>query len=464
MKKTAKSITIAGLLLAMAATALSGCGRTGGTAGTAGASTEAAGTQTAAQETSGGAANVKVYTINHSYGDGQKVSNVVLEFEEEIDPDSISTESFEVVDRTITDVHVNDECDVTEENKAGNYVVLDLEIQPAVLNDQFASDGRAVNDQIIDSASVYIRKDIKTAGGEVISAGDTEYASDAGDGGIMGNDAVKTPDMDKFEDNHFYNDPMTGTVLHYNFYAPEGYEDSGEEYPLVLFIPDAGAVSSDWEKVLQQGNGGTIWTSDDWQADNPCFVVTMIYEDKYINDYWEYYDGYLYGTINLLKQLVEDYPIDNDRIYSTGQSMGCMATMVMMREEPGLIDAGYLMAGQWDPEDIKDIYDENILFLVSEDDPANNKLTADEEMWQSMGAVTADSNISVLNTEEERAQIVDDLVSQDANMYFLRITSQEGSLDGDGNAMAGSHRMTWRLGYDLPGVMEWLFAQSGSGK
>lgn len=406
------------------------------------------------------AANIKVYSVNHSYGDGQKVSNVILEFEEAIDSSGIGTDSFEVVDRTITAVHTNSECEVTDENVEGNFVILDLEIQPATLNDNFAHDGRPVQDVPIDSAAVIIKQDITTASGNIIPAGDTVYETDAGDGGIMGNDAIKTPDLDKFEDNHFYNDPLTGTVLHYNFFAPEGYEESGEKYPLVLFIPDAGAVSSDWERVLSQGNGGTVWVDDEWQAENPCFVVTMIYEDKYINDYWEYYDGYLYGTINLLKQLCKDFPVDEDRIYSTGQSMGCMATMVMMREEPGLIDAGYLLAGQWDPEDIKDIYNENILFLVSEDDPANQKLTADEEKWISMGAVTADSNISVLNTEEERAQIVQDLVSQEANMYFLRITSGEGSLTDDGSAAPGSHRMTWRLGYDLPGVKEWLFAQS----
>ena len=405
------------------------------------------------------AEEIKVYSVTQSYGDGEKVSNVILEFSGQVDESTISTDTFEVVDRTVTDIHVNSECALTTTNVAGNYIVLDLEIQPAVLNDKYATDGRPVNDIPIENSSIIVKQDFSLADGTVISASDAVYETDAGDGGIMGNDAIITLDLNKFEDNHFYNDPLTGTVLHYNLFKPEGYEESGEKYPLVLFIPDAGAVSSDWERVLNQGNGGTVWVSDDWQADNPCFVVTMIYEDKYINDYWEFYDGYLYGTINLLEELIDTYPIDTDRVYSTGQSMGCMATMVMMREAPGLIDAGYLMAGQWDPEDIKDIYNENILFLVSEDDPADGKLTADEEKWKEMGAVTADSNISVLNTEEERTKIVEDLVSQEANMYFLRITTGEGSLNGDGTAANGSHRMTWRLGYDLPGVKEWLFAQ-----
>ena len=139
---------------------------------------------------------------------------------------------------------------------------------------------------------------------------------------------------------------------------------SGEEYPLVLFIPDASAVGKDWETPLQCGNGGTIWAGDEWQAEHPCFVVTMIYEDKYINDYNEYYESWLTGTMGLIRQIAEQYPVDASRIYTTGTSMGAMASMLMMEEDPDLFAAAYMVAGQWrDTEAVKDIKDENILFL-----------------------------------------------------------------------------------------------------
>lgn len=412
------------------------------------------------QEEAGEPGIKKVYTINHSYGDGQKVSNVVVEYNTEIDPDSLSVDSYEVADRTIVDVHTNSECAETEENVAGNFVVLDLEIQSPLLNDKYASDGRMQGMMVIDSAVVVQKADISAADGTVIAGSDEEYRTSGGDGGIMGNDAVKTPDLDRFEDNHYYNDPETHTILHYNFYKPEGYAESGETYPLVLFIPDASAVGTDWEVPLRQGNGGTVWASEEWQAEHPCFVVTMIYEDKYINDYWEYYEDYMFGTMRLLYDLADKYPVDKDRIYTTGQSMGCMASMVMMEKDPDLFAAAYIMAGQWDEEQVKDIKDKNMLLLVSEDDPAVRKLDKNVAKWQEEGGVVAEAAFEGIADDEARKEAIDALLAEDANIYYLKIASGTGSFDGDGNAMNGSHRMTFRIGYDLPSVKEWLFEQS----
>lgn len=400
-----------------------------------------------------------VTTVNHSYGDGQKVSNVILEYADSIDASSLSTDSFEVKDRTITNVYTNSECKVANAGTEGNFVVLNLEIQDPLLDDSYATDGRMQNNQVIDSATVVQTKDILTTSGDTITASPQEVTSSAGDGGIMGNTAVQTPDLDVFEDNHYYDDPSTGEVLHYNFYAPEGYETSGKTYPLVLFIPDASAVGSDWETVLQQGNGGTIWASEDWQAGNPCFIVTMIYQDKYINDYWEYYGSYMNGTMSLLYDLMDEYPIDRDRVYTTGQSMGCMASMVMMEKDPDLFAAAYIVAGQWDPEGVKDTKDQNILFMVSEDDPAIQKATLDVEKWQEKGGTVAIGSVTGIAPDEEQEASVTDLLDQDANIYFLKIASGTGSMDIDGNPLPGSHRMTFRLAYDLPCAKEWLFKQ-----
>lgn len=97
-----------------------------------------------------------------------------------------------------------------------------------------------------------------------------------------------------------------GTKLMYSLYLPDDY-DENTSYPFVLFIPDALAVGTDWETVLQCGNGGTVWASDDWQAGNPCFVVAMIYEDRYINDYNECDESWMEGMMNLIRNLAEKY-------------------------------------------------------------------------------------------------------------------------------------------------------------
>ena len=403
----------------------------------------------------------KVYTINHTYGDGQKISAVVLEYADEIDPESLSPEAFEVENRTVEAVYTNSEAAETNESVPGNFVILDLEVQSPLLEDRYASDGRRDHNLVIDGASVTQKADIADADGTVIPASEEVYKSGGGDGGIMGNDAVKTPDMDRFEDNHYYNDPDTHVILHYNFFKPEGYEESGEEYPLVLFIPDASAVGKDWETVLQCGNGGTIWAEDEWQAENPCFIVTMIYEDKYINDYNEYYESWLTGTMSLIRQIAEEYPVDTNRIYTTGTSMGAMASMLMMEEDPDLFAAAYMIAGQWrDTETVKDIKDQNILFLMSADDPSYSRAAANVDTWENEGGTVARADVNVLGSDDERTSSVEALLGEEANIFFMTIPEGQGSMDLDGNPLPGGHRATFRAAYDLPLVKEWLFAQT----
>lgn len=403
----------------------------------------------------------KVYTINHSLGDGQKVTSVVLEYGAEIDAESISPDVYEVENRTVTAVHTNSEAAETDEDIAGPFVVLDLEVQSPLLEDRYATDGRIDHGAVIDSAVVWQKEDIKAADGTVIPASEEAYASSSGDGGIMGNDAVKTPDMDRFEDNHYYNDPETHVILHYNFFKPEGYEESGEKYPLVLFIPDASAVGKDWETVLQCGNGGTIWAEDAWQTEHPCFIVTMIYEDKYINDYNEYYESWLTGTMGLIRQIAAEYPVDENRIYTTGTSMGAMASMLMMEEDPELFAAAYMVAGQWrDTEAVKDIKDQNILFLMSQDDPSYSRAADNVDTWEREGGVVARGDLDATASAEDVETMVNDLLAQEANIYFMSILEGHGSVDLEGNPLKGGHRATFRVAYDLPEVKEWLFEQT----
>lgn len=431
--------------------------------GTALAACTAAGVSVMAAQTGGAESAApsakKVCTISHSFGDGQKVTNVVVQYDTPIDPKSLSLDTYAVENRIVTGVHTNDRAEATDTDVTGSYVVLDLLVQTPILEDSQAADGRMQGLTVIDSASVKQIKDVKSTEGAVIPASAEAFSTSAGDGGIMGNDAIITPDLDVFEDNHYYNDPDTHAVLHYNLFKPEGWEDSGKTYPLVLFIPDDSAVGTDWETVLQCGNGGTVWASPDWQAGNPCFVVAMIYEDKYINDYNEYYESWMDGTMNLIRDLAEKYLVDSDRIYTTGTSMGAMASMVMMEKDPDLFAAAYLAAGQWaDPEAVKDIWNQNIFFLMSEDDPSYPRAAINVAVWEREGAAVARGEIDVTDYADITAS-VSDILSREGNVKFLSIEKGHGMIDLAGNPLPGGHRATFRVAYDMPGIKEWLFSQ-----
>ena len=51
-----------------------------------------------------------------------------------------------------------------------------------------------------------------------------------------------------------------------------------KKYPMVVFMHDAGAVSSETKYTLSQGNGATVWASPEWQKNHPSFVLAPQYE------------------------------------------------------------------------------------------------------------------------------------------------------------------------------------------
>jgi predicted peptidase len=405
-----------------------------------------------------------VMTISETFGDGQKVTTVVCEYEKDIDPASISIEDFTVKDRKIIAVHANSEVAQTTENKIGRYIILDLEVQSPLLDDTLATDGRVVNYKSIDSATVIQKGSIKAVDGTIYAADSTPVSTKA-NSGIMGNEAKIHLIRDDFEDSHSYTDPEWKTVMRYNLFKPRGYGegDTSTKYPLVLFMADAGAEGKDWEIVLLQGNGGTVWASNEWQENHPCFVVTMIFEEKFINDYWEYWENNIGGTMNLVRSLTTKYPIDTDRLYTTGQSMGCMASLIMMIKDPTLFAAAYCIAGQWETQQLLALKNSKLFILNSEDDAMATKwMDAAASAWEADGTRVVRGNIDGIANAGTHADVIDDMFAQNSNIYYLKINSGTGSMDLNGNPLRGSHRYTWRLGYDLPRIKEWLFEQSKS--
>jgi predicted peptidase len=409
-----------------------------------------------------------VYTINEVFPDGQKVTNVVVEYAKEIDPSSISTGTYEVKNRNIIDVHTNSNAARTVENVKGKYVVIDLEIQDPLLAEQYATDGRPAHQTYIDNAVVIQKDHVRALDGTVYHKSDTEFTTSI----------IKSPmgsrnkiflGRGNFEGNHYYTDREWGIVMHYNICFPKGYQrgNTEKEYPLILFMADAGAVGRDWEIPLMQGNGGTIWAQDEWQNEHPCFVVTMVYDDKFINDYFtlgedEYYENVVEGTMNLVKYLKTKYPVDGNRIYTTGQSMGAMCSLIMMSLDQDLFAGAYILAGQWSPDTLLKVKDCNMFILNSEDDNMATKwMDKAAEAWEKEWKKVVRGNINGVTTDEnEHYNAIKSMLAENTNLYYLKIKTGTGSMDITGNPIRGGHRSTWCLGYNLPLVKEWLFNQT----
>jgi hypothetical protein len=73
-----------------------------------------------------------------------------------------------------------------------------------------------------------------------------------------------------------------------------------------------------------QGYGGIVWATDSEQAKHESFVLVPEYPDVVLDDHNGYTTTeYLEMTVRLLKSVEDKYSVDIDRIYATGQSVGC---------------------------------------------------------------------------------------------------------------------------------------------
>lgn len=135
--------------------------------------------------------------------------------------------------------------------------------------------------------------------------------------------------------------------MKYNLFVPKNY-DKNKAYPMVLFIHDAGVISAETDTTLIQGLGAVIWATPSEQAKHECFVLAPQYASATVNDNSETTED-LDATVNLINSLEDQYNIDKNRLYTTGQSMGCMSSIALNIKYPDLFAASLLVAGQWDP-------------------------------------------------------------------------------------------------------------------
>lgn len=257
-------------------------------------------------------------------------------------------------------------------------------------------------------------------------------------------------------------DPETGITLKYNLFVPKSYdanESQGRLYPMVLFIHDLGAVSTDVRTTLTQGIGGIIWATPLEQRKHECFVLAPQYSVAIVNDQFEATRD-LDATINLVWTLMNQYRIDRDRVYITGQSMGCMAGMEMLVRHPNLFAAALLIAGQWNPAKMSVLTKVNMWVIVSEGDlkafPGMNACMA---ALEAAGARVSRATWNGRASAEEFALEVSKLAAEDSNIKYTVFAKGTVVPEGLPDNGPNNHIYTWQIAYTIEGLRDWLFTQ-----
>lgn len=286
---------------------------------------------------------------------------------------------------------------------------------------------------------------------ETSTTGTTQFDHNEGMGSTN-TESHYTEAAEKFE-QYEYTDPETGYTIPYNLYLPEGYDES-QEYPLIIFIGDASVNSDTVTDPLQQ-DGAAVWATEEEQAKHQAIVLVPQYTSTLqnsigalVSDDNQWTEG-LTLVSNLIFHVVEEYSVDENRIYGTGQSQGCMTTIAISDKYPDFYAAQLLVAGQWDTEEMSAMVDDHLWIVVSEGDtkayPGMNAAVAN---WESLGATVATSDMWDSTSSAEGFDVfVADMLSQNSPIHY---TVFQG----------GNHMYTWTVAYTIEGIRDWLFDQT----
>ena len=198
--------------------------------------------------------------------------------------------------------------------------------------------------------------------------------------------------------------------LDYLLYLPQGY-DPDDKWPLILFLHGAGERGDDLNKVQTQGLPKNLY----YGRDIPFVVVSPQCPEDHT---WDMHHSDL---VALLEYVLETYPIDPDRVYLTGLSMGGYGTFHFAYRYPGYFAAIAPICG-------------GMPWLVDVDRSAET--LKDMPTWVFHGSVDSIVPIS------ESQRMVDALKKADNSVKFTVYPD----LDHD----------SWTVTYDNPELYDWF--------
>lgn len=168
-------------------------------------------------------------------------------------------------------------------------------------------------------------------------------------------------DLSLYEKKVFEN---KGQKMPYRLLMPKNYNPD-TQYPLILMLHGAGERGNDNEAQLT--HGAKLFLDENYREKYPAFVL---FPQCPTDDFWSNValkttpDGqrsfdFLNGgkstpaMVNLqalLTNFIKTHPVDNDRIYVGGLSMGGMGTFEIVYRNPDLFAAAFPICGGANPE------------------------------------------------------------------------------------------------------------------
>lgn len=215
------------------------------------------------------------------------------------------------------------------------------------------------------------------------------------------------PDTETFEKKNLKGLP-------YRMLPPRNF-DVKKTYPLLVFLHGIGERGTDNEKQLRIGS--EYFLRDSIRHNYPAFIV---YPQCPGTAYW--FDGDIASRVKeLIDTLRNRYPIDNNRVWIGGFSMGAYGTFEIVSRYPGFFESAIAIAGDGD---------------------ASKATLMAKTRWRIFAGQHDDVVPSIKSERIARA-----LQTAGASVSF--------SLYPQAN-----HNTTWVYAFSEPDLMPWLFQKS----
>jgi predicted peptidase len=259
-----------------------------------------------------------------------------------------------------------------------------------------------------------------------------------------------------------YEDSETGVTLPYNLFVPENY-DSDQKYPMITFIHDDSIVGKDVAVGLTQGYGGVIWATESEQAKHASFVLVPVFQSSVVaggagQTGSEVDEDQLNAYLHLLSSIQDRYSIDANRLYITGQSMGCMTSFYLNGHYPDLFAATLYVSGQWDVSQLSALGNQKFFYITAGGDgTASGGQTDVEAMLTNAGTAYSTATWDATWTTAEKNAAASEEIANNTSANFA--TWKTGTVMTNSDERS-EHRASFNYGYTVPVVRDWIFSQS----
>ena len=259
-----------------------------------------------------------------------------------------------------------------------------------------------------------------------------------------------------FNQNIFINPVNSKIALSYNLFIPDNYTNN-IVYPLIIFIGDESTYGKEIILPINKTVGGPIWATKTIQKNHKCFVLVPHFNENIFNNNDESLKKeYSSMIIKLIYKIKNEYNIDLNRIYGTGQSIGAETILYLIVKNPNIF-AGSLIIS---PINVNKtlIASINIPYTYFASQENSDSLITQNEIKNYFVSSKIDFNSIININPQEDISILNQYINN--NLYinenkfnFITYSYRKDYQNNNKNEI-------YKYGFRPEAVREWLFSQN----